>query len=539
MLRNTVVIFVLLFSAKTFAQQTMWGTGAYGGMQACPYNVRAGNGAVSEDDETKEIQSEIAEAQAQLKEKKAEKKKISRETERAKKDITRSLSEGHAEFIFEHVENSRRCQEYKGFQVKAAESVVQVQEGPKSIANENLVEVRAPFSLSEWEQYCDPNKPGAVSAAVCTNPSYKKGDGGRNDAESCKKGLAEYRKSFFQGQKLDKEIEQLQESLQRSKENLKQAKKDAQEAQRERRQAGTEGDTCIECQARGNGYAYQKPQTDWGSSLGNIALGVGSIAMGYQTNKMIAGYNAQNGWETNPYSAVGYGYGLGALGTGISQMTSGGSGIYGAMSGGIGQGAFGCAGNNGGSMGMMGAYGGANGNGMWGNPYAMSAMGNMNMGGGIYNSGMGPWGMNGMGGMNGMNGMGGLNMMGGMNLGMNSMNPYSSMMNPYSMMGLGNNMSSMGSYDPSMMQSQMQYQQQMMQLQMQQYQNYYQQQQQKYSAMSSLQQEMAALMARIQQVQYGGSSYLGTSTLYGTNNGITPLPGSNLLNTTSIIPASR
>ena len=538
MLRNTVVIFVLLFSAKTFAQQSMWGTGAYGGMQACPYNVRAGNGAVSEDDETKEILSDIAETQAQIKEKKAEKKKTDRETEKFKKDIAKSLSDGHADFIFEHVENSRRCQEYKGLQAKVSESIVQGKEGPKSIANENLVEVRPPFSLSEWAQYCDMNKAGSVSGAVCTNPSYQKAEGGRNGAESCKKGLAEYRKSFSAGQKLDKDIEQLQASLQQSKDSLKQAKKDAQEAQRERRQAGTEGDTCIECKMRSNGYAQQKPQTDWGSSIGNVVLGLGSIAMGYQTNKMIAGYNAQNGWETNPYSAVGYGYGLGALGTGISQMMGGGSGIYGSMSGGVGQGAFGCAGNNGGSMGMMGAYGGANGNGMWGNPYAMSAMGmGNNMGGGIYNSGMGPWGMNGMNGMSGLNGMGGLNMMG--SLGMNSMNPYSSMISPYSMMGLGNNMSSMGSYDPSMMQSQMQYQQQMMQLQMQQYQSYSLQQQQKYSAMSSLQQEMAALMARIQQVQYGGSSYLGTSTLYGTNNGITPLPGSNLLNTTSIIPASR
>lgn len=491
MLKKTLVIFVLLLSVKTFAQQAMWGTGAYGGMQACPYNVHAGNGAVSSDDETKEIQSEISEIQSQLKEKKSEKKKIERETERTKKEIARSLSEGQADFIFEHIENSRRCQEYKGYQVHAAESFVQGKEGTKSFANENLIEVRAPLSLEEWAKYCDPNKPGSVSGSIC----------GRNDTQACKKSLAEYRKSFSEGQKLAKEIEQLQDSLQRSKENLKQAKKDAQEAQRERRQAGTEGDTCIECQARGNGYSYQKPQTDFGSSWGNIALGLGSIAMGYQTNKMIAGYNAQNGWETNPYNAVGYGYGLGALGTGISQMMGGGSGIYGAMGGGVGQGAFGCAGNNGGAMGMMGAYGGANGNGMWGNPYAMNAMSNMNMGGGIYNTGMGPWGMMGMGSLN--------------------------------------TMGSMTSYDPSMMQAQVQYQQQMAQLQMQQYQSYYQQQQQKYSAMSSLQQEMASLMMRIQQVQYGGSSYLGTSTLYGTNNGITPLPGSSLLNSTSIIPSSR
>jgi hypothetical protein len=63
-----------------------------------------------------------------------------------------------------------------------------------------------------------------------------------------------------------------------------------------------------------------------------------------------------------------------------------------------------------------------------------------------------------------------------------------------------------------------------MALQSQLMQQYQQQQTSKYSAMTSLQSELYALMARIQQVQYGGSNYLGTGLTSSYANGVLPAP---------------
>lgn len=526
MIRNTAIVFVLLLPLTSFAQSSMWGSGLYGGMQSCPYQTRVGNGATSVDDGTKEIQAEISEAQKQLKAKKAEQKKLSKTMEKSRKDVEEVVTEDFTEVVFEHIENNRTCRSYKGHKSNQNQTEdrasVGGSEGAIAITPQtngdivSSVEIRA-FTIPEWNVLCDENKAGSVAGLVCDGSRFRQADKGHATAQDCKKGLSDYRKSHAQFNKLQREIERLETSIARSKDALKDAKQEAQDAQRERMLGKTEGDVCIECMQQGNGYSYQKPQTDWASVVGNVALGLGSVYMGYKTNQMVAESNASLGWPTNPYASVGYGYGLGAMATGVSQALGGGSGIYGSISGGMGSGSFGCAGMNGGAMGMMGPYGGMNGNGMWGNPYGMAGMGSM--GGGIFNSGMGPWGMNGMG----------------------------------SMMGYGNMMGSMTGYDSTSLQ----YQQQMMQMQMQQYQSYIQYQQQyqqqtmqKYQAVSSLQQEMYSLMARIQQIQYGygTSGYIGnTGTLgttgyystYPTSSVITPLPGSTSTSTITTIPASR
>lgn len=524
MMRFFVSVFFSLLMPLALQAQT-WGVGMYGGMQSCPYQTRPAQGASSVDDATKEIQSAIAEAQKQLRAKKSEKKKVDREVDRAKENVTRVIADNYADFIFSHIDGSKKCAEYKGYQGNDVEA--QGQQGDNAIPNANLLPLQA-FKSSEWNQYCDPSRDGGVSAGVCGDPRFKQDDGNRGDVQSCKKGLVDYRKNSVQSQKLQREIERLENSIARSKDDLKDAKQDAAEAARERQASGdTEGGICIECIKSGNGYTYQKPQTDWGSVIGNVALGLGSLYAGYKTNQMVTEANANIGWPTNPYASVGYGYGFGAIGTGVSQALGGGSGIYGAMSGGMGSGGFGCAGNNGGAMGMMGPYGGANGYGMWGNPYSM--MGMNSMGGGIYNMGMGPWGMNGfMGSMPGMNNMGmGSMMMGSMMSGymMGNMMSMGGIMGMGSMMGNMMGTMSSGMMDPSMMNLQMQQYQTMMQYQMQ----YQQQQMQRYQTVSSLQQEMYNLMYRIQQVQYGGTTtgYIGGTTNYTYNsNGITPLPGS-------------
>ncbi|KYG69400.1 hypothetical protein AZI87_09475 [Bdellovibrio bacteriovorus] len=587
MLRNLGLVLLISCPIASGAQ-SMWGTGMWGGMQGCSYQTRAGNGATNQDDETKEIQSAISEAQKQLKTKKSEKKKTDRESERHKADIEKTVSDDYAQFVFEHIENNRQCYEYKGLQ-EEGEFSAQGQQGSEQLPGTAMTPVHG-FTISEWKQYCDPGKAGSVSASICSNSRFKPSEGGRSDANTCKKGLSEYRKSYAKSQKLQREIESLESLIERSKEDLKDAKQNALEEQRERMTAQTEGGICVECMQQGNGgYQYQKPQTDWANVIANVGTGLLATYTGYQQNKMVAEYNSNIGWPTQSYPSWSYGFPYLA------------AGIYGALGGGTGQGAFGCGngmggtGNMNGPMGMMGAYGTGS---LYGNMgmggafgYPAGMMGNT-MGGGIFNGGMGPWGMSGYGGMSGypMMGMGSMmgmgNMMGGYGsmmgvggiMGMGNMmgsmmggygTMMGSMMSGYpmgSMMGYGNmmgygtmmGMGSMTGYDSTMLQMQSQYQQQMMQMQMQQYQSMMQYQQQyqsqtlqKYQAVSSLQQEMYNLMSRIQQIQYGyGTTYLGSTssiglTSLGTTTGtsiLTPLPGSVIGTTgttSTIIPSSR
>ncbi|UXR64896.1 septum formation initiator family protein [Bdellovibrio bacteriovorus] len=560
-------VLLLLIPLASVAQVSMWGTGIYGGMQSCSTGMKAGNGATSVDDTTKEIQAEIQEAQQQLKAKKSEKKKIDRTLTRTRQNIEKSIASDYADFIFEHMENSRRCEEYRGMQSENQDFTAEGQEGEATLPNASMIPVHG-FTVSEWRQYCDQGKSGSVSGSVCTNIKFKETDGGRQDATTCKKGLTDYRKQHSQSEKLQREIEGLEDTIARAKEDLKDAKQDALEARREGL-AQTEGDICIECMQQGSGGQSQRPQTDWANVIANVGTGLFASYMGYKQNQMVAEYNSNAGWPTQSYPALSYGY---------PYLMSG---LYGAVSGATGQGTFGCGstmggtGNMNGPMGMTGAYGMG---GMYGSAggafgYPAGMMGN-NMGGGIYMGGMSPWGMNGgvpsygygMGNMMGYGSMMGNNMMSSMMGGLvgygGLMGSYGSMMG--SMMGTGNmmgygigygsNMMGMGSmmgYDSSSLALQ----QQMMQMQLQQYQTamqyqqqYQQQMVQKYQTVSSLQQELYSLMARIQQVQYGGTSYiggtLGTGTSiytgsYGSTLVPTPITNSTTTITPTVIPASR
>ena len=113
MLSRTLLIFSLLVSSNAWAQQ-MWGTGMYGGMQGCSYPTQVAQGAISEDDATMEARQRIKEIQEEIKNKKSEKKKVDAQVRRSHGDIEKSISGEYSDFIFEHIENSRRCAQYKG-----------------------------------------------------------------------------------------------------------------------------------------------------------------------------------------------------------------------------------------------------------------------------------------------------------------------------------------------------------------------------------------------------------------------------------------
>lgn len=506
MFKKIIFSLTLILPLISAAQVNMWGTGMYGGMQGCSTNVRAGTGATSMDDTTKEIMTEIQEAQQQLKTKKSEKKKVDRSVQKTRANIEKTISTDYSEFIFEHIENSRRCEEYRG--LAAPEGfTAQGDEGEETIANANMIPVHG-FTASEWSQHCDRGKSGSVSGSVCSSPKFQE-QGGRNDTAGCRKSLSEYRKQHSQAEKLQREIEGLENQIANLKEDLKDAKQEAREEAREGGSfAQTEGDVCIECIQNGSGGASQRNQTDWANVIANVGTGLFASYVGYKQNQMVAEYNSNAGWPTQSYPALGYGY---------PYLVAG---LYGAMGGGTGQGAFGCGsgmygtGNMNGPMGMTGAFGMGGLYGSMGGAFGYPAgmMGNT-MGGGMY-----------MGGM---------------------MGSYAgSMMGAYT----GSMMGGMMGYDSSSLALQ----QQMMQMQMQQYQTalqyqqqYQQQMMQKYQTVSSLQQEMYSLMARIQQIQYGGTGYLGgtlgTGTSYystGTSS-IVPIPLTGTSTTTTIIPAGR
>jgi hypothetical protein len=518
---NILVVLLALFPLSAFAQNMQWGSGQWGGSQGCGYQQQTGAGAVSEDDPLQEMMSEIQEIKQQIKEKKSELKKVDRLSERSHQKLDESLSPDAAAIVFSHIENNTRCSEYQG--LSAAAPTVAGSQGnvPVASAQDNMLEVQG-ISVADWSKHCDRTKSGSVRESIC-GIAPPPGEGSRRaDAQSCKKSLVEYRKNYADGKKLSTEIDGLQSSLEDRKRDLTDLKKELRE---EARDASTQGDYCPECAKRGNGYTYQQPQTNWGSVLANVGTGIFASYMGNKTNETISENNANLGFPTynSNYSALGYG------------MPYFQAGLYGAMSGGQGQGGFGCGGTAnqaGGAFGYPNSMmGGSMGGGMFmGNPNMMMGMNGMNgMGNGMMmNSGMMMSGgmMSGMGMMNGMgmmsNGMMSSGMMMNGGLGMMSNGMMSSGMMSSGMMMSGNlgmmtGMGMMLGYGSMMDSSSMALQSQLMQ-------QYQQQQTSKYSAMTSLQSELYTLMARIQQVQYGGSNYLGTGLTSSYANGVLPAP---------------
>lgn len=503
-------ILSLLFAFSAQAQTNAWGTGQWGGNQACPYQnnpmAMGAPGASNMSDEVRELMDNLKETKSKLAAKKSQKVKLERDLDRSRKDIEDALQSNVADFIFAHMENSRNCDEY--FPPENAPAARSSR--PKTTPS------TGPFEKQEWAELCSGH--GGISPRVCTD--YR-GDEKRASSSNCQKALPAYRKNFAASQKLQDEIDGLDRTIETMNDNLKDARKEASLPK-------DGGGYCLECMQRNSGYQMQaqQPSTNWGGVLANVGMGLAGMYAGYESNKTTAQYNSNIGFATQPTSSFGYGYPY-------FQAAA-----YGAMGGGIGQGSFGCGagyggtGNMNGMMGMGGPFGN---NSMYGNMYGnnggafggypQNMMGSQ-MGGGMYNPGMGSWGMAGPWGNN--NNMSGLISGGGLNgiNGMNGMNPYGqqmgspygNMMNP--MMGLGGQIGGGlnfgagigmgGGYggalggNPQMQQYQMYLQQQ--------------QQQQQYSNLA-YQQQMASMMARMQgSGMYGGAGY---GTGYGTGYGST------------------
>lgn len=479
-------ISTLLLSLPSWADFQMngslAGTGVWGGTQGCAYQQKAAPGATNQSDEVTEIQSKIADLKKQLATKKRDKKRIDRDAERSKSDIEKSLADDYSSFVLEHIEGARVCGEYKDINKYKDNVDADGDMGGSTVQkpNSNMLPING-FSPYEWATYCDPNKAGGVYGGVCDISKFRDTEG-RGTAASCKKSLNDYRTNYAKSTKAQSEIESLQAAIERAQDDLADAKEDAVQARQDAiangNKSDTEGGVCVDCIASGNGYTYQKPQTDWANVIANVGTGLAAMYMGYQTNKMVSENNASLGWPSQSYPT--WGYGLPYLA----------AGVYGALGGGTGQGGFGCGGSSVGGMGTGGAFG---------YPASMT-------------------GMNTMGGM--MSGM--MNSYAGTYMGsyMGSMTAMmNGMMNTYT----GAYMGTSGYYDQSSLQ--------IMQLQMQYQQQYQQQQLSKYQTMTSLQTEIQNLMYKMQAVQLGygtTTNYIsGTGTTYSTGSGILPAPTSS------------
>ena len=500
------IFLILLVGVRAHGQTPAWGNGQWGGMQACPYQTNpmamGAPGASNVSDEVRQIQDDIKDAKSKLASKKSQKKTVDRDMEKAHKDIEDVIQGKYAEFVFAHIENSRECEEYRPEEGAATTS----RGRPKAPAK------TGPFSSDEWQDLCEGR--GAVSGEVCVN--YK-GTSGKASTGNCQKALPVYRKKYAESQKLQDEVDSIDREVGSLNDKLKDARQDAIAAQKDG------SDVCLECLARSNGYTVQPQQsTNWPGVIAGVGMGLAGMYAGYKTNQVTAQYNSNIGFATQPASSFGYGY------------PYFNAAMYGAMGGGVGQGNFGCGAGYGGTgnvNGMMGMGGPFGNNSMYGNMYGNNGgafggypqnMQSPQMGGGMYNPGMGAWGMAGpwgnqnnmsgliSGGPNGMGAMGG--MQPGMGYGNMSGSPYGAMSGMNGMIGggaggisgqfgIGGGVGFGGQLgaNPQMQQYQMYLQQQ--------------QQQQQYSSLA-YQQQMASLMARMQS----GGVYGGMGTNYGGYN---------------------
>lgn len=548
--------YLLVTSAQ--AQSMQWGTGMSMGMQGCGYQQKAGMGATSESDAVSELVQEQKQLKQTLQDKQRKQKTLERELEKLHDTISDSLNGDISEFAFSHMENGNRCDDYQtSVTIAPVKSKVKVdEEGQdlppadepmvRSSGNQNKLPLNG-MSVAGLARYCDTTRAGTLRADLCSDVRYRSSDNKRGDS-ACKKAIPDYRKKYVESQKIADEIERTKQKLEDLKTDIADARKEARE---DRQNGNTEGDVCLECIAKDSGYQSEQRQnqTDWSGVAANVGTGLLAMYMGYKQNKMVAEYNSDLGWPTQSYPTWGYG---------LPYMAAG---LYGAMGGGTGQGAFGC-GSSGGQYGNM--NGGALGypSNMYGSP----------MGGGMYSTGSGPWGMSGMN-MGGMNGgmYGGMMMSGGLmassypNYGMMGSGMMNSgmmvsgglglmsngmMSGGYSLMSNGTmasgymGMGLMGTGSMSMDSSTMQ----MYQSYLQQQQQYLQSYQARAQTMTGLQSELSNLLYRINQVQYGNyygtgttssSSYLSGTTAY-TSSPYIPIPASSTSTyyNSGVIPAS-
>jgi hypothetical protein len=447
-----------LFALKAHAQYTNnWGTGMYGGASQCPYQVDVGDAAQSDEDQIADLNDHLKDDQDRMRKAKTAASKAKLAMEKAQRDFSdfafdQNVSGGVYALVDHHLTAGVSCDQY--CKTDAPDAQKQVHRSDKVVDNGTEVigstdgsggdpghdESPAPFHVGVWNSICNRDT-NALSGDLC---NYK-GTKGHVDTEvfnndKCRKSLKDWQKDFRDMQKAEREAERAKADVDSDKSQIadlkNQFKEDAKEHMREAQEDSTEGG-CYDCMLAGNSTTY-KPDTTGTvvSAIADFAMGGLAMYTGSQAEKSISRNNAALGYPTPPVSTFGFGY---PYFMGGAQQA-----LYGAVGGGgMAGGSFGCGSSAGGGgyamgpngmtspYGMAGAYGPQGG--AFGYP---SSMYGSPTGGGMYNPGMGAWGMNGPWGLGGQ-GTGMMNPYGTgmpmMSAGMQQMG----MQSPYGMQGMG------------------------------------------------------------------------------------------------------
>ena len=448
----------LLGAEKASAQN--WGTGMYGGMQSCPYELQIGEEAASIKEEMEERNKDLKDAKSELSKMKSRLSSL-KTSVNSQKDLFKLTGfEGEAFSTIEnHITGGYSCNTYQRVDCRGGQADSAVADNSRMPAADmpgtprppvgppgdggvprngtpqgdpcgqgNLTSPE-PFAPSVWARACEN---GGLRGSICEQNIPGNRPRGYN-FDSCRRYLSlwaekqrELRQSEFKIAELDARVKELEAYTKAKKQELRESIK---EYVREQRQAQTEGG-CIDCMIAGNSGVLQQRRASGWEIGANVVLGLGAMYLGNNLNKYTTDQNARLGFPTQPYPALGYGmpFFQGAL--------------YGAVGGSMGGGAFGCAGGaNGGGFangpyGMMGPFGQGSMYGPMGGAFGYPAgMYGSPMGGGMFMPGMGPFGMGMPGGLGMGGGMmmaGGMMMPGGFQMGM----PMGSMMGGGGMMGM-------------------------------------------------------------------------------------------------------
>ncbi|MCB0422575.1 MAG: hypothetical protein KDD61_16355, partial [Bdellovibrionales bacterium] len=424
----------------------VWGSGAWGGMQSCPYDVSSGYS-----DEYMDLKSDESDLKAELRDLKKELRDVQKDVGEAEKKINEGLRSEVAVAVMDHLQDTTRgpnsyadsCQSGGSADVTAGPTEPQVPlpfmgnqsanstassfSGPLIVTNANFFCINygestshAPLAMDVWKRHIARNG-GTVNKDVCSQAYFTNGSPQASSISKCKRGIDAYKRAYAEQREKEERMAEIQDELDRIKSELREEKREMRRAERD---GETEGGFCLFCAQS----SRRRKQSNF-ETFGNIALGALGSVLQYRTAKDAIHTAGRLGWPmTAPYAAFGGSPWPYAVGGALSMFggINGGYGCSPMMGGGgmYGGGPFGMMNPYGmmGGGGMYGNMGGAFGYpGGWGSPFG-------NMGGGMYAPGMGPWGMAGPWGLGG----------GMMSPFMGGMNPYlaGGMMNPMGMMGM-------------------------------------------------------------------------------------------------------
>jgi hypothetical protein len=149
-MKARVLVILLLAGTISFftraAQAQNWGTGQWGGMQACPYPNGIAKGASSQDDELNDLKKQAKELNDEKKDIKKDIRDADREKERLKTAITDVVNGQWATIILDHMDVGYNCCSNQPQQAPPVQQGPPAQQGPpdNQLPDQRLPDQRQP-----------------------------------------------------------------------------------------------------------------------------------------------------------------------------------------------------------------------------------------------------------------------------------------------------------------------------------------------------------------------------------------------------------